>query len=123
MDEYYYQSTLTVKKIYEFVKRNSYGRYYTVRKQHSGETYASILKIAVEYREEVGVLPLPSHLAEMALVSFKVSKKAIMFIFGRNELLQKPSGHGYCGKGSMKLSKSDQFFLLGLYRKDPSMPL
>ena len=59
----------------QFVKRNSQGRYYTVGKRYSGETYASIFKIALEYREEVGVLPLPSHLAEMASVSFKVAKK------------------------------------------------
>ena len=74
--------------------------------------YASIFKIAVEYREEVGVLPLPSHLAEMASVSFKVTKKAIMFISERNKLLHKSSGHGYSGKGSMKLSMTDQFFCL-----------
>ena len=45
----------------QFVKRNSMGRYYTLGKRYSAETYASIFKIAVEYREEVGVLLLPSH--------------------------------------------------------------
>ena len=94
----------------QFVKGNSKGMYYTVGKRYSAEMYASIFKIAVEYREEVGVLPLPSHLAEMASVSFKVAKKAIMFISGRNELLHKSSGHGYCGKGSMKLSMTNHFF-------------
>ena len=107
----------------QFVKRNGKGRYYTVGKRYSGETYASIFKIAIEYKEEVGVFPLPSHLAEMASVSFKVAKKAIMFISGSNEVLHKSSGHGYSGKGSMKLSMTDQFFLLGLYSKDPSRPL
>lgn len=59
----------------------------------------------------------------MARVSFKVAKKAILFISGENEHLHKPSGHGYSGRGSMKLLMTDQFFLLGLYSKDPSRPL
>ena len=103
----------------QFVKRNSKGRYYTVEKRNSGETYTSIFKITVEYREYVGVLSLPSHLTEMASVSFKAAKKAIVSISGKNELLHKSSGHGYCGKGSRKLSMIDKFILLGLYSKDP----
>ena len=79
----------------QFVKRNGKGRYYTVGKQYSGETYASIFKIALDYKEEVGDFPLPYHLAEMASVSFKVAKKSIMFISGSNEVLHKSSGHGY----------------------------
>ena len=64
------------------MKRNSKGMYNTVRNRYSRDTYVSIFKIAVEYREEVGVLPLPSHLAQMASVCFKVAKKVIMFISG-----------------------------------------
>ena len=107
----------------KYVKKNSKGRFYTAGRQYSGETYASIFKIALEYRNEVGVFPRPNRLSEMACVSFKVAKKAIMFISGENELLHKPSGHGYSGRGSMKLSMTDQFFLLGLYSQDPSRPL
>ena len=97
----------------KYVKKNSKGRHYTTGTQYSGETYASIFKIALEYRNEVGVFPYPYRLSEMACVSFKVAKKAILFISGENELLHKPSGHGYSGKGSIKLSMTDQFFCLG----------
>ena len=37
----------------QFVKRNGKGRCYIVGKQYSGETYTTIFKIALEYKEEV----------------------------------------------------------------------
>lgn len=107
----------------EYVKKNRKGRYYIVGKKYSGETYASIFEMVIQYRKEVGVYPLPNHLAEMASVGFDVAKKAIMYVSGRNEILHKPSGHGYSGVGSMKLSLVDEYFLLGLYSSDPSRPL
>ena len=94
----------------KYVRKNSKGRYYTAGTQYSVETYTSIFKIALEYRNEVGVFPHPYRLSEMACVSFKVAKKAILFISGENEHLHRPSGHGYSGRGSMKLSMTDQFF-------------
>ena len=54
------------------VKRNNKGRYYTAGKRYSAETYASIFKVAIEYRKVVGVFPLPAHLSEMTSISFKV---------------------------------------------------
>lgn len=106
-----------------YLKRNSQGKYYTAGKKYSAETYASIFKDAVKYKQSTGAYPLPSHLSEMTSVSFKVAKKVILFVSGQSENLHKPSGHGYSGKGSMKLSMMDQFFLLGLYHTDPSRPL
>ena len=67
--------------------------------------------------------PLPSHLSEMFSVSFKVTRKAILFVSGESESLYKSRGHGFSGKGSMKLSMMNQFFLLGLYNEEPSRPL
>ena len=37
-----------------------------------------------------GKYPLPSHLSEMVSVSFKVAKKAILFVSGESESLYKP---------------------------------
>lgn len=105
------------------VKRNNKGRYYTAGKRYSAETYASIFRVAIEYRKVVGVFPLPAHLSEMTSISFKVAKKALLYVSGENDALHKPSGHGYSGYGSMTLSMTDQFFLLGLYHKDPGRPL
>ena len=107
----------------EYVKRNSKGRYYTVGKRYSSETYASIFKVAYGYKKAVGTFPLPAHLSHMTCVSFKVAQKALLYISGENDVLHRPSGHGYSGFGSMKLSMTDQYFLLGLYQKDPSRPL
>ena len=59
----------------------------------------------------------------MTCLSFKVAKKAIMYMQGEIESLHNPSGHGYSGTGSMKLTIADQFFLIGLYHHDPSRPL
>ena len=36
------------------VKRNADGRYYTVRKEYSIETYATIFKVAIKYKEVTG---------------------------------------------------------------------
>ena len=76
------------------------------------EKCTGILKIAVECREDVGVFPLPSHLTKIASISSKVPKKAIMIISGRNDVLHESSGHGYSGKGPMKLSMTNPFFCL-----------
>ena len=70
-----------------------------------------------------GEYPLPSHLSEIVSVSFKVAKKALLFVSGESKSLYKPRGHEFSGKGSMKLSMIDQFFLLGLYNEEPSRPL
>ena len=64
-----------------------------------------------------------SHLSEIVSVSFKVAKKAILFASGETTSLYKHRGHGFSGKGSMKLTMVDQFFLLGLYNEEPSRPL
>ena len=67
---------------------------------------------------------LPIHLSQMASVSFKVVKKVRMFVSGDSNSPHKPSGHGYSGEGSIKLSMLDQFFLLVLYYdKEPSRHL
>ena len=105
------------------VKRNANGRYHAAGKQYSVETYATIFKVATNYKEVTGQLPLPTHLSKMTCISFKVAKKAIKYMEGEIESLHKPSGHGYSGVGSLKLTMVDQFFLLGLYNKDPSQPL
>ena len=94
----------------EYVKRSGKGRYYNVGRRYSAETYASIFKVAVEYRKVTGVYPLPAHLSKMTSVSIKVAKKALMYISRESDFLHKPSGHGYSGVGSMKLTMTDQFF-------------
>ena len=38
------------------VKRNVNGRYYTVGKQYSIETYANIFQVTVKYKEATGQL-------------------------------------------------------------------
>ena len=86
------------------MKKNSKGRYYTIGRKYSGETQAIIFELAIEYNKRVRVFPLPSHLSEMASVSFKVNKKAIMFVFGRNGILHKPHGNEDSGRGSMNQS-------------------
>ena len=106
-----------------YVRKSKKGRYYTSGKKYSVETYASIFKAVIEYKKMTGDYPLPSHLSEIVSVSFKVAKKAILFVSGETTLLHKPRGHGFSGKGSMKLTMVDQFFLLGLYNEDPSRPL
>ena len=93
-----------------YVKRSKKGRYYTSGKRYSVETYASIFKTVIEYKKMTGKYPLPSHLSEMVSVIFKVAKKAILFVSGESKSLYKPRGHGFSGKGSMKLSMIDQFF-------------
>ena len=70
-----------------------------------------------------GEYPLPSHLSEIVSVSFKVAKKALLFVSGESKSLYKPRGHVFSGKGSMKLSMIDQFFLLSLYNEESSRPL
>ena len=105
------------------VKRNATGRYYAVGKQYSIETYATIFQVAIKYKKLTGRLPLPYQLSKMTCVSFKVAKKAIVYMQGGVDVLHRPSGHGYSGTGSIKLTKADQLFLLGLYHKDPSRPL
>ena len=107
----------------EYVKRSGKGRYYNAGRRYSAETYASIFKVAVEYRKVTGVYPLPAHLSKMTSVSFKVAKKALMYVSRESDVLHRPSGHGYSGVGSMKLTMTDQFFLLGMYHKNPSAPL
>ena len=106
-----------------FVKKNTKGRYYTSGRKYSAETYAHIFKAAFTYRKMTGELPLPSHLSEMTSVTFKVAKKVILVASGERKSLHKPSGHGFEGNGAMKLSMSDQLFLLGLYDRDPARPL
>ena len=59
----------------EYAKKNRKGRYYIAGKKYSGETYASIFEMVIQYKKEVGVYPLPNHLAEMASVGFDVAKK------------------------------------------------
>ena len=59
----------------EYVKRSGKGRYYNVGKRYLAEIYASIFKVAVEYKKVVGVYPLPTHLSKTTSVSFKVAKK------------------------------------------------
>ena len=107
----------------EYVKRSGKGKNYNVGKKYSAETYTSIFKVAVKYKKVVGVYPLPTHLSKMTLVSFKVAKKALKYISGESAVLHKPSGYGHSGIGSMKLTMTNQFYLLGLYHKDPSAPL
>ena len=107
----------------QYVRRSKKGRYYSSGKRYSVETYASIFKSVIEYKKMTGEFPLPSHLSEKVSVSFKVAKKAIQFVSGETTPLHKPRGHGFSGKGSMKLSMVDQFFLLGLYDMDPARPL
>jgi len=107
----------------QYVKRSSKGRYYSLGKRYSVETYAYIFKTVIEHKKMTGEYPLPSHLSEKVSVSFKVAKKAISFVSGESKSLYKPRGHGYTGNGSMKLSMIDQFFLLGLYNTEPSRPL
>ena len=104
-----------VFSLFFFIKSN--------QKRYSSETYASIFKVAYGYKKAVGTFPLPAHLSHMTCVSFKVAQKALLYISGENDVLHRPSGHGYSGFGSMKLSMTDQYFLLGLYQKDPSRPL
>ena len=89
------------------VKRNADGRYYTVRKEYSIETYATIFKVAIKYKEVTGQFPLPTHLSKMTCVILKVAKKAIMYMSGGIDSLHKPSGHGYSGAGSIKLTMAD----------------
>ena len=93
-----------------YVKRSKKGRYYTSGKQYSVETYALIFKTVIEFKEITGEYPRPSHLSEMVSVSFKVAKKAMLFASWETTSLYKPRGHGFSGKGSMKLSMVDQFF-------------
>ena len=59
----------------------------------------------------------------MTSVTFKVAKKVILVASGKRRSLHKPSGHGFEGNGAMKLSMSDQLFLLGLYNSNPARPL
>ena len=94
----------------QHVKRSSKGRYYSLGKRYSVETYAYIFKTIIEHKRMTGEYPLPSHLSEKVSVSFKVAKKAISFVSGESKSLYKPRGHGYTGNGSMKLSMIDQFF-------------
>ena len=105
------------------VKRSASGRYYAVGKKYSLETYATIFRVAKKYKKSTGRLPLPTQLSKMTCVSFSVAKKAILYMEGETATLHKPSGHGYSGAGSIKLTMTDQLFLLGLYHKDPSRPL
>ena len=93
-----------------YVKRSKKGRYYMPGKRYSVKTYPSIFKTMIECKKTAGEYPLPSHLSEMISVSFKVAKKAILFVSGESKSLYKPRGHGFSGKGSMKLSMIDQFF-------------
>ena len=86
-----------------YVKKSMKGRYFVSGKKHSTETYASIFKAAFEVRKRTGKFPLPSHLSEMTSVTFKVAKKAIKFASSESELLHKPCGYGFRGRGSMKL--------------------
>ena len=60
------------------VKSNADGRYYTVEKEYYIETYATIFKVAIKYKEVTRQFPLPTHLSKMTCVSFKVAKKAII---------------------------------------------
>ena len=85
--------------------------------------YAHIFKAAFTYEKLIGKLPLPSYLSEMTSVAFKVAKKVILFASGKRKSLHKLSRHGFEGNGAMKLSMSDQQFLLGLYDRDPARPL
>ena len=78
------------------------------------------MKVAIKYKKVTGRLPLPTHLSKMTCVSFKVAKKAILYMQGGIDSLHRPSGHGYSRAGSIKLTMADKLFLLGLYHKDPS---
>ena len=63
-----------ISEIPQVDKRNIRGGYYTIEKRYSSKMYASIFKVAYEYKNVVGVFPLPSHLKQMSSVSFKVAK-------------------------------------------------
>ncbi len=95
------------------VKRNNKGRYCTAGKRYSSETYASIFKVAIDYQKVNRVLPLPAQLSEMTSVSFKVTKKALQYIFAQNKWTR----NGYSGFGSMTLSMTEQFFDLDYITK------
>ena len=73
------------------VKSNADGRYYTVEKEYYIETYATIFKVAIKYKEVTRQFPLPTHLSKMTCVSFKVAKKEIMYMSGGIDGLHKPS--------------------------------
>ena len=98
-------------KISRSVKRNAEGRYYTVGKQYSIETYATIFKVVIKYKEVTGQFPLPTHLSKMTCVSFKVTKKAIMYMKGGIDSLHKPSDHSYSSAGFIKPTMADQLCL------------
>ena len=53
------------------------------------------------------MFPLPAHLSQMTSVRFKVAEKHLLYISGENDVSHKPSGYGYSGCESMKLSMSD----------------
>ena len=93
-------------------------------KNYSSKTYTHIFKAAFMYKKMTGELPLPRHLSKMMSVTFKVAmKKVILFASGKRKSLHKPSRHGFEGNAAMKLSMSNQLFLLGLYNKDPARSL
>ena len=59
----------------------------------------------------------------MASVSFKVAKKAPMYISAtKNKVFHKPSGHRYSEFESRKISMANQFLLLSLYHQYPNCP-
>ena len=74
-----------------YVRKSKKGRYYTSGKKYSVETYASIFKAVIEYKKMTGDYPLPSHLSEIVSVSFKVAKKAILFVSGETTSFHKPT--------------------------------
>ena len=95
-----------------YLKNNSRARYHTAGKQSSIETYTtgSIFKVSVKDKKMMGKCSLPSHLSKMTLVRFKVAKKAIKFVCGENDVLQKPSKHVYSSRGTIKPCMMAQFF-------------
>ena len=104
-----------------YIERSSKGWNCMSGKRYSVERFAYIFKTAVKFKKTTGEYPLPSHLSDIALVTFKVANKAIIFVAGNSKSLHKPRGHTYSGKGSLKLSMIDQFFLLSLYNKEPTI--
>ena len=70
------------------------------------------VKTVVEYKKMTGEYHFPSHLSEMASVSFKVAKKAIMFVSCDSKSLYKSRGDEDSEYDPMKLLMNDQFFCL-----------
>ena len=60
-----------------YIERSSKGWNCMSGKRYSVERFAYIFKTAVKFKKTTGEYPLPSHLSDIALVSFKVAKKQL----------------------------------------------